>query len=135
MYYSMKYPEKFCAVESMSGALFNEAYFDKLNASNLSDDEKMVYNIFGTSEYYKERCPSYYLRIHEKGFYNIPMRIVEGANDFLYYDNHLFHEELRQKDLYHSFVIRKGEHTWDFWKEELPYLMTFFYEVFYAELL
>ena len=135
MYYTFKYPDKFCAVESMSGALFSEDYFDKMNVTELDDSEKMVYYLFGTSEYYKERCPSHYLRINKKGTYTHPMRIVEGANDFLYYDNHLFHEELRQKDLYHSFVIRKGEHTWEFWREELPHLLKFFYEVFYAELL
>ena len=105
-----------------------------VNVNELDDAEKMVYDLFGTSEYYKERCPSYYLRINKKGYYTYPIRIVEGIEDFLYYDNHLFHEELRQKDLYHDFVIRKGTHDWAFWTEELPYLMKFFNGIFYKEL-
>ena len=48
-----------------------------------------------------------------------------GDDDFLTIGNSQLHIDLTKKRIPHEFRMRNGGHTWEFWKESLPYGLTF----------
>jgi len=48
-----------------------------------------------------------------------------GDDDFLYEGNSLVHIEMRKKEIPHEFRIRDGGHTWTYWRESLPEVLSF----------
>ncbi len=48
-----------------------------------------------------------------------------GDDDFLYEGNSLVHIALRTRDIPHEFRIRDGGHTWTYWRESLPDVLSF----------
>ncbi len=54
-----------------------------------------------------------------------------GDDDFLYEGNSLIHIAMRQKEIPHEFRIRDGEHTWTYWRESLPEVLSFVSDAFH----
>lgn len=54
-----------------------------------------------------------------------------GDDDFLYEGNSLVHIAMRKKEIPHEFCIREGEHTWTYWRESLPVVLSFVSEAFH----
>ncbi len=48
-----------------------------------------------------------------------------GDDDFLFEGNSLVHIALRKKEIPHEFRIRDGGHSWTYWRESLPEVLTF----------
>ncbi len=48
-----------------------------------------------------------------------------GDDDFLYEGNSLAHIALRKKEISHEFRIRNGGHSWTYWRESLPEVLSF----------
>lgn len=54
-----------------------------------------------------------------------------GDDDFLYEGNSLVHIEMRKREIPHEFRIRDGAHTWTYWRESLPEVLSFISEAFH----
>ena len=54
-----------------------------------------------------------------------------GDDDFLYEGNSLVHIAMRKKDIPHEFRIRDGGHTWTYWRDSLPVVLSFISDAFH----
>jgi enterochelin esterase-like enzyme len=54
-----------------------------------------------------------------------------GDDDFLYEGNSLVHIALRKKEVPHEFRVRDGGHTWTYWRESLPVVLSFISDAFH----
>lgn len=54
-----------------------------------------------------------------------------GDDDFLYEGNSLVHIAMRKKEIPHEFRIRNGGHTWTYWREALPTVLSFVSDAFH----
>jgi enterochelin esterase-like enzyme len=54
-----------------------------------------------------------------------------GDDDFLFEGNSLAHIALRKKEIPHEFRIRDGGHTWTYWRESLPVVLSFVSDAFH----
>lgn len=54
-----------------------------------------------------------------------------GDDDFLYEGNSLVHIAMRKKEVPHEFRVRDGGHTWTYWRESLPDVLSFVSDAFH----
>lgn len=54
-----------------------------------------------------------------------------GDDDFLFEGNSLVHIVMRKKEIPHEFRIRNGGHTWTYWRESLPEVLSFVSDAFH----
>ena len=54
-----------------------------------------------------------------------------GDDDFLYEGNALTHIALRKKEVPHEYRVRDGGHTWSYWRESLPVVLSFVSDAFH----
>ncbi len=54
-----------------------------------------------------------------------------GDDDFLYEANSLVHIAMRKKEIPHEFRIRDGGHSWTYWRESLPVVLSFVSDAFH----
>jgi len=54
-----------------------------------------------------------------------------GDDDFLYEGNSLVHIAMRKREIPHEFRIRDGGHTWTYWRESLPVVLSFISDAFH----
>ena len=54
-----------------------------------------------------------------------------GDGDFLYEGNSLIHIAMRKKEIPHEFRIRDGGHSWTYWRESLPEVLSFISDHFH----
>ena len=54
-----------------------------------------------------------------------------GDDDSLSEDNCIIHIEMRKKEIPHEFRIREGAHTWTYWRESLPVVLSFISDAFH----
>ena len=54
-----------------------------------------------------------------------------GDDDFLYEGNSLVHIAMRKKEIPHEFRIHDGGHSWSYWRNSLPTVLSFVSEAFH----
>ncbi len=54
-----------------------------------------------------------------------------GDDDFLYEGNSLVHIAMRKKEIPHEFRIHDGGHTWTYWRNALPTVLSFISDAFH----
>jgi len=54
-----------------------------------------------------------------------------GDDDFLYEGNSLAHIAMRKKEIPHEYRVREGGHTWTYWRESLPVVLSFISDAFH----
>jgi S-formylglutathione hydrolase FrmB len=54
-----------------------------------------------------------------------------GDDDFLFEGNSLIHIEMRKRDIPHEYRVRQGGHTWTYWRESLPEVLSFVSDAFH----
>ena len=54
-----------------------------------------------------------------------------GDDDFLYEGNSLVHIAMRKKEIPHEFRIRDGHHSWTYWRQALPEVLSFVSDAFH----
>jgi S-formylglutathione hydrolase FrmB len=54
-----------------------------------------------------------------------------GDDDFLFEGNSLAHIAMTKKGIPHEFRIRDGGHTWTYWRESLPEVLSFISDAFH----
>lgn len=54
-----------------------------------------------------------------------------GDDDFLYEGNSLVHIEMKKQEIPHEYRVREGAHTWTYWRESLPVVLSFVSDAFH----
>ncbi len=54
-----------------------------------------------------------------------------GDDDFLYEGNSLVHIAMRKNEIPHEYRVRNGGHTWTYWRESLPVVLSFISDAFH----
>lgn len=62
---------------------------------------------------------------------NVRWYIDCGDDDFLYEGNSLVHIAMRKKEIPHEYRTRDGGHTWTYWRESLPDVLSFISDAFH----
>ncbi len=54
-----------------------------------------------------------------------------GDDDFLYEGNSLVHIAMKKKEIPHEYRVRDGGHSWTYWREALPTVLSFVSDAFH----
>lgn len=117
---SLKHPDLFGSYAAFSSALFTD---DKI--IKMSEDAYKIYGkIFGDSlkgelrinESWKKNNPFYIVKNNPEQFKNIGMYLDCGDDDRLTNGNCMFHLLLKELNVNHQFIVRDGEHNWQYWR-------------------
>ena len=54
-----------------------------------------------------------------------------GDDDFLYEGNSLVHIAMKKKEIPHEYRVRDGNHSWTYWREALPTVLSFVSDAFH----
>ncbi len=116
------YQNKFGAAGSMSGVLDFRPFHEKWNLTQKLGD----YNIF-PDNWYKYSFVGKISKLKNSG---LSLLIDCGMDDPFFEVNKEIHNDLVNQKIPHDFFIRPGGHSWDYWKNALPYHLLFFQKYF-----
>lgn len=129
-YFALHHPELFssaCPLSAATGPLNREDMERYKQRSNMNDasDEQMNnwYNKYSVLEMIKT--------MPEEQKKAVQWFIDCGDDDFLYEGNSLVHIEMRKNEIPHEFRTRQGGHTWTYWREALPVVLSFISDTFH----
>jgi len=57
--------------------------------------------------------------------------LSDGDDDFLYEGNSLVHIAMTKKEIPHEYRVRDGRHSWTYWRESLPNVLSFVSDAFH----
>ena len=128
--YALHHPELFssaCPLSASCGPLnFEEMerYKSRYGAENVSEEElKTWYKQHSALELVND--------MPDKQKKAVRWYIDCGDDDFLYEGNSLVHIAMRKREIPHEFRIRDGGHTWTYWRESLPEVLSFISDAFH----
>jgi len=132
LYLSARHPDLYCAAGSMSGALNPDMRDWKFPSNALQAFKKEFEKILGPIEKYPERyADASIINMADKiKAADIQLIFDDGVNDFFIDVNRELHRRLVFNGTPHDYSERPGSHTWDYWKNSLPYHALFFSKVF-----
>jgi enterochelin esterase-like enzyme len=128
--YALHHPELFssaCPLSASTGPLSIEdvdRYLERTGVTNATKAEKESYFNRQSALALVENMP-------EDQKKAVRWYIDCGDDDFLYEGNSLIHIAMRKKEIPHEFRIRNGGHTWTYWREALPTVLSFVSEAFH----
>lgn len=117
------YPGIFGAASSMSGAVDLRKYSNKWNLKDIIGD---IYKY--PSRWFNFSFAGKVFMINKN--FNQAFLLDCGIDDMFYKDNEKLHRQMLALDIKHDFFIRPGGHTWDYWRNALPYHLLFFKNYF-----
>lgn len=117
------YPEAFGAASGMSSAVDLRKYYNKWNLKQLIGD---IYK--HPSRWFKFSFAGK-LYMLNKGF-DQAFLLDCGVDDMFFEDNEKVHRQMLDLGIKHDFFIRPGGHSWDYWRNALPYHLLFFEKYF-----
>lgn len=122
LFLALRHPEVFGAAGSMSGCL------DLGELKNRYDVSKRIGD---TIRYAKEWREFSVINLLDKSV-NTPVRIIMdcGINDVFIEVNRLVHQKMLRLKIAHIYTEKPGGHSWNYWRESLPYHFTFFERFF-----
>lgn len=128
--YALHHPELFssaCPLSASTGPLTVEdvdRYAERLGAGNASKAQKQKYYETHSALALVESMPAEEIK-------SVRWYIDCGDDDFLYEGNSLIHIAMRKKEIPHEFRIRDGGHSWTYWREALPNVLSFVSDAFH----
>ena len=128
--YALHHPELFssaCPLSASCGPLNledMERYKSRYGAENVSEEELEAWYQQHSAIELVKNSPAKELK-------SVRWFIDCGDDDFLYEGNSLVHIEMRKKEIPHEFRIRDGGHTWTYWRESLPVVLSFVSDAFH----
>ena len=127
--YALHHPELFssaCPLSAYCGPLSMEDMKSQMERRNMkgSDEEiELWYKRHSALELIKS--------MPEEKLKSVRWYIDCGDDDFLYEGNSLVHIAMKKKEIPHEFRIRDGAHTWTYWRESLPEVLSFVSDAFH----
>ncbi len=128
--YALRHPELFssaCPLSASCGPLNMEEmerYKQREGMQNATDDELKAY-------YKKHSVLDMMRNMPDDQKKAVRWFIDCGDDDFLYEGNSLVHTAMRKKEIPHEYRVRNGGHTWTYWRESLPVVLSFVSDSFH----
>ncbi|NLZ95509.1 MAG: esterase family protein [Bacteroidales bacterium] len=128
--YALRHPELFssaCPLSAYCGPLNMEdmgRYKTQEGMNNVTDAELEAY-------YKKHSVLDMVKNLPEDQKKAVRWFIDCGDDDFLYEGNSLVHIEMSKKEIPHEYRVRDGAHTWTYWRESLPNVLSFVSDTFH----
>lgn len=128
--YALRHPELFSSACPLS------AYCGPLNIEEMERSKSLESMKNATDEeletYFKKHSVLDMMKnMPEKQKKAIRWFIDCGDDDFLYEGNSLVHIEMRKREIPHEYRVRNGGHSWSYWRESLPVVLSFISEAFH----
>ena len=127
--YALHHPELFssaCPLSAYVGPLSYEE-FEKRYANGVKGVSKAdLQNYFE-----RHNAVSLVENLPAKEINSVRWYIDCGDDDFLYEGNSLVHIAMRKKEIRHEYRVRDGGHTWTYWRESLPTVLSFISDAFH----
>ncbi len=134
--YAMKHPDMFVACVAMSAAVRTDKQIMQFSPGRWKSIESVVY---GPDLKGKARLTKILIA-------NDPIHIIQtadrsalkkvkyyfdcGDNDHLTIGNSTMHILLTQRHIPHTFIMRPGRHSWEYWRSGLPNALKFIGQTF-----
>ena len=128
--YALRHPELFssaCPLSASTGPLNlaeTKEFLKRRNITLKSDAEAETY-------YKKHSVVELINQVPDDQKKAVRWYIDCGDDDFLYEGNSLVHIAMRKKEIPHEFRVQDGGHTWTYWRNALPTVLTFVSEAFH----
>ena len=128
--YALRHPELFssaCPLSASTGPLNlaeTKEFLKRRNITLKSDAEAESY-------YKKHSVVELINQVPDDQKKAVRWYIDCGDDDFLYEGNSLVHIAMRKKEIPHEFRVQDGGHTWTYWRNALPTVLTFVSEAFH----
>ncbi len=122
--YALHHPELFssaCPLSASCGPITladMDRYLEKWDMQADSEEQKEAYFRQHSALALVNDMPAEQLK-------SVRWYIDCGDDDFLYEGNSLLHIAMRKKEIPHEFRIRDGVHSWTYWRESLPEVVSF----------
>lgn len=126
--YALRRPDLFssaCPLSAYIGPLNLEEANRRFNADDTHTEEVLQ------AYYDKHNALSLINKIPDNQKNAVRWYIDCGDKDFLYEGNSLVHIAMHKREIRHEFRIREGGHTWTYWRESLPEVLTFVSQAFH----
>lgn len=128
--YALRHPELFssaCPLSASCGPLNMEEmdrYKTRDGMKSATDEELETY-------YKKHSVVDMMKNLPDEQKKAVRWFIDCGDDDFLYEGNSLVHIEMRKNEIPHEYRVRDGGHTWSYWRESLPVVLSFITDSFH----
>ena len=128
--YALRHPELFssaCPLSASTGPLNlaeTKEFLKRRNITLKSDAEAETY-------YKRHSVVELVNQVPDDQKKAVRWYIDCGDDDFLYEGNSLVHIAMRKKEIPHEFRVQDGGHTWTYWRNALPTVLTFVSEAFH----
>ncbi|MCW0482971.1 alpha/beta hydrolase [Gaoshiqia sediminis] len=128
--YALHHPELFssaCPLSAATGPVSPadaRSYFERWGDTGATDTEIEAY-------YRQHSALSLIENMPDDRKKAVRWYIDCGDDDFLYEGNSLVHIAMRKKEIPHEFRIRQGGHSWTYWRESLPAVLSFISDAFH----
>ena len=128
--YALRHPELFssaCPLSAYCGPLNMgemERYKSSEEMQNVTDEELNAY-------FKKHSVLDMVKNLPDEQKKAVRWFIDCGDDDFLYEGNSLVHVEMRKNEIPHEYRVRNGGHTWSYWRDSLPVVLTFISDAFH----
>ncbi|WP_232622937.1 alpha/beta hydrolase [Pareuzebyella sediminis] len=127
--YALHHPELFssaCPLSAYIGPLTIDDFKARLERGNMNLAEEEV------NAYFKRHNAIELLKtVSVDDIKSVNWYIDCGDDDFLYEGNSLVHMAMRKKEIPHEYRVRQGGHTWTYWRESLPEVLSFISDTFH----
>ncbi len=127
--YALRHPELFssaCPLSAYVGPLSVEEFKNRFIGNNENYENSMVQSYFEN-----HNALSLIDKVSKEDVKAVRWFIDCGDDDFLYEGNSLVHIAMRKKGIPHEFRIREGRHSWTYWRESLPTVLSFVSDAFH----
>ncbi len=130
--YALRHPELFssaCPLSAATGPLSLDqakTFMERIGGRTVTATDAQV------EAYYKKNSVLQLLEtLPAEQIKSVRWYIDCGDDDFLYEGNALVHIALRKKEIPHQYRVRDGGHTWTYWREALPTVLSFISDAFH----
>ena len=121
LYLAIRHQDVFGAAGSMSGGV------DLTYSVNSWEIKEKL----GSYEQYPDRWHSNSIsRMIDQINDDLKLIIDCGYDDFFFEINTTLHQDLLSKDKTHTFIVREGQHNWNYWPNAIIYQSLFFHRFF-----
>ncbi len=128
--YALRHPELFssaCPLSAYCGPLS----MDEMNSYKLREGMNDVTDKELVAYYKKHSVLDMVVNMPDEQKKAVRWFIDCGDDDFLYEGNSLVHIAMNKNDIPHEYRVRNGGHTWTYWRDSLPVVLSFISDAFH----
>lgn len=132
--YALHRPDLFSSACPLSATTGPLSLADAENWVKWINEAEKAYTETEMKAWFEKYSTTEYLKNNEVPMeWNTKVRwfIDCGDDDFLFEGNSLVHIAMRKKKITHEFRIRNGGHSWTYWRESLPVVLSFVTDAFH----